>query len=118
MRVKRGVKARRRRNRIMKLASGFYGGRRKMYRRAVEAVRHAWIYAYRHRKERKQDFRQLWIVRINAAARAACRLSYSKMIAGLRKANIVLNRKSLADIAVADPSAFRAVAELARPARA
>jgi large subunit ribosomal protein L20 len=118
MRVKRGVKARRRRNKVMKRAAGFYGGRRKMYRRAVEAVRHAWIYAYRHRRQRKQDFRKLWIVRINAAARSAVQLSYSKLIAGLRKASIALNRKSLAEIAVADPAAFRAVAELARPARA
>jgi large subunit ribosomal protein L20 len=118
MRVKRGVKARRRRNKIMKLARGFYGGRRKMYRRAVEAVRHAWMYQYRHRKQRKQDFRKLWIVRINAAARTACQLSYSKLIAGLRKANIGLNRKSLAEIAVADPTTFRVVAELARTARA
>jgi len=114
MRVKRGFKARRRRNKIMKLARGFYGGRRKMYRRAVEAVRHAWIYSYRHRKQRKQDFRKLWIVRINAAAREALGLSYSKLIAGLKRANVVLNRKSLAEIAIADPGAFRAVAELSR----
>ncbi len=114
MRVKRGFKARQRRNKIMKRARGFYGGRRKMYRRAVEAVRHAWIYAYRHRKQRKQDFRTLWIVRINAAAREALGLSYSKMIAGLKRAHVALNRKSLAEIAVADPGAFRAVAELSR----
>lgn len=114
MRVKRGVKARRRRNKIMKLARGFYGGRRKMYRRAVEAVRHAWIYSYRHRRQRKQDFRKLWIVRINAAARETLGLSYSKLIAGLQRAGVRLNRKSLAEIAVADPGAFRAVAELSR----
>jgi large subunit ribosomal protein L20 len=117
MRVKRGVKARRRRNRVLRQASGFYNGRRKMYRRAVEAVHHAWIYAYRHRRERKQDFRRLWIVRINAAARD-CSLSYSKMIAGLRRAGVGLNRKSLADIAVADPIGFRAVADIARTALA
>ncbi|NMC70156.1 MAG: 50S ribosomal protein L20 [Myxococcales bacterium] len=114
MRVKRGVKARRRRNKIMKLARGFYGGRRKMYRRAVEAVRHAWIYSYRHRRQRKQDFRKLWIVRINAAARETLGLSYSKLIAGLQRAGVRLNRKSLAEIAVADPGAFRAVDELSR----
>lgn len=117
MRVKRGWKAKHRRKGILKLARGYYGGRRKMFRRAIEAVHHAWIYAYRHRRERKQDFRRLWIVRINAAARG-CELSYSRFIAGLRRAEVALNRKSLAEIAVADPTAFRAVAEVARPARA
>lgn len=113
MRVKRGFKARRRRNRIMKLAKGFYNGRRKMFRHAIAAVHHAWIYAYRHRKERKQDFRRLWIVRINAAARTHA-LSYSRLIAGLQRAGVGLNRKSLADIAIADPTGFGAVAALAR----
>ncbi|MDI7268324.1 MAG: 50S ribosomal protein L20 [Myxococcota bacterium] len=117
MRVKRGFKARRRRNRIMKLAKGYYGGRRKMFRRAVDAVHHAWIYAYRHRRERKGDFRRLWIVRINAAARLHA-LSYSRLIAGLARSNVGLNRKSLADLAVADPSAFGAVAAIARGAAA
>jgi large subunit ribosomal protein L20 len=97
----------------MKLASGFYNGRRKMFHRAVEAVHHAWMYGYRHRRERKRDFRGLWIVRINAAARL-CALSYSKLVHGLQRAGVSLNRKSLADVAVADPAAFRAVADVAR----
>lgn len=113
MRVKRGFKARRRRNRIMRLARGYYSGRRKMYRRAVEAVRHAWIYAYRHRRERKHDFRRLWIIRINAAARMHD-LSYSRLMAGLARSGIGLNRKSLADLAVSDPAGFGTVADIAR----
>jgi len=117
MRVKRGFKARRRRNRIMRLAEGYYNGRRKMFRRAIEAVHHAWIYARRHRRERKADFRRLWIVRINAAARLHS-LSYSKLIAGLSKSGVALNRRSLADLAVADPPAFQTVVETARTALA
>jgi large subunit ribosomal protein L20 len=110
MRVKKGVKARRRRNRILKLAKGFRGRRKNCYRRANQAVERALDYATRDRAVRKRNFRSLWIVRINAAARLAG-LSYSKLIAGLSKAGIELDRKVLADIAVADPAAFSSIAK-------
>lgn len=112
-RAKRGFKARRRRNRILKAASGFRGGRRTMYHRAVEAVRHAWMHAYVSRKQRKRTMRRLWIVRINAATRQHG-LSYSRFIEGLTKANIGLDRKVLADLAIMDPEAFGKVVEAAR----
>jgi large subunit ribosomal protein L20 len=110
MRVKKGVKARRRRNSILKLAKGFRGRRKNCYRRANQAVERALDYATRDRAARKRNFRSLWIVRINAAARLAG-LSYSRLIAGLSKANVELDRKVLADIAVADPAAFSAIAK-------
>src|SRR6478735_4254680 len=100
MRVKKGVKARRRRNRILKLAKGFRGRRKNCFRRANQAVERALDYASRDRARKKRDFRSLWIVRINAAARSVG-LSYSRMIAGLKKAGIALDRKVLADMAVA-----------------
>ena len=112
-RAKRGFKARRRRNRILKAASGFRGGRRTMYHRAVEAVRHAWMHAYVGRKQRKRTMRRLWIVRLNAAARQHG-LSYSRLIEGLTKADVGLDRKVLSDLAIFDPAAFAKVVEVAR----
>ena len=108
-RAKKGYKARRRRNRIMKWAKGYRGKRGTCYKPARETVQHAWVFMYRHRRERKGDFRRLWIVRINAAARAIG-LSYSKLMGALVRANISLDRKSLADLAVSDPGAFKGVA--------
>jgi large subunit ribosomal protein L20 len=114
-RVKRGFKARRRRNKVLKLAKGFYGGRRRMFRHAKETLHRAWVYAYRDRRQRKRQFRRLWIARINAAARQHG-LSYSRFIGGLSKAGIELDRKVLADMAVFDPAGFAQVAEAARAA--
>jgi large subunit ribosomal protein L20 len=111
-RVKRGFKARRRRNRILNQAEGFFGGRKNRFRQAVEVVRHAWEYAYISRKLKKRDFRRLWIARINAAARING-TSYSRLVNGLKKANILLDRKILADIAVHDAGAFTAVSKIA-----
>lgn len=115
MRVKKGFKARRRRNRVLKLAKGFRGRRKNTYKRANEAVERALDYATRDRAVRKREFRALWIVRINAAARQVG-LSYSKLIAGLNKAKIAIDRKVLADLAVTDPAGFAAVANLAKSA--
>ena len=115
MRVKKGVKARRRRNRILKLAKGFRGRRKNCYKRANQAVERALDYATRDRRARKRNFRALWIVRINAAARQVG-LSYSKLIAGLTKANVQVDRKILADLAWADPAGFKAIAEIAKAA--
>jgi large subunit ribosomal protein L20 len=115
MRVKRGVRARRRKNKVLKLAKGYYGGRSTMLRTVKEAVDKGLKYAYRDRKARKRDFRRLWVVRINAAARENG-LSYSKMIHGLKLAGVVLDRKVLADLAIVDPQAFSRVAETARQA--
>src|SRR3954465_11428362 len=112
MRVKRGFKARRRRNRVLKLARGFRGRRKNCFKRAVEAVERAMMQSARSRRVRRRDFRSLWIVRINAAARMSG-LSYSKLIAGLHKAKVELDRKVLADIALADPAAFAAIAKRA-----
>ena len=115
MRVKKGFKARRRRNRILKLAKGFRGRRKNCYKRANPADERALDYASRDRARRKRDFRSLWIVRINAAARALG-LSYSKLIAGLAKAKVAIDRKVLADLALADPAGFGAVANIAKAA--
>ena len=112
MRVKRGFKARRRRNRVLKLARGFRGRRHNCYKRAVEAVERALMQSARGRRVRRRDFRSLWIVRINAAARMSG-VSYSKLIAGLKKAKVELDRKVLADLAIADPAAFAAIAKRA-----
>lgn len=112
MRVKRGFKARRRRNKVLKLARGFRGGRSKLYRTAADAVDKALMYAYRDRRARKRDFRKLWIVRINAAARMND-LSYSKFVNGLKKAGSELDRKVLADLAISDPGAFSQLASIA-----
>lgn len=110
MRVKKGVKARRRRNSILKLAKGFRGRRKNCYKRANQAVERALDYASRDRAAKKRNFRSLWIVRINAAARLAG-LSYSRLISGLAKSKVELDRKVLADIAVADPAGFSAIAK-------
>jgi large subunit ribosomal protein L20 len=116
-RVKRGTTARRRRKKTHKLAKGFVGGRRKLYRQARETVEKGLTYAYRDRKVRKRDFRRLWIVRINAAARLVG-LSYSQLVRGLKRASVEVDRKLLADLAVRDPQAFARVAEIARQAAA
>ena len=112
-RAKRWFKARRRRNKILKAAKGFYGGRSRLYAPAVEAVHHAWRYATRDRRVRKREFRSLWIARINAAARLAG-MSYSRLVAALARADVALDRKTLADLAVRDPHTFTKIAELAR----
>ncbi|MBQ0754304.1 MAG: 50S ribosomal protein L20 [Gammaproteobacteria bacterium] len=112
-RVKRGVQARRRHKKILKLAKGYYGARSRVYRVAVQAVTKAGQYAYRDRRQRKRQFRRLWIVRINAAARLSG-LSYSRFINGMKKANIDIDRKVLADIAVRDQVAFAALADKAK----
>ena len=112
-RVKRGFKARRRRNKVLKLAKGYRGARSKLFRSATEAVDRALNYAFRDRRVKKRDFRSLWIVRINAASRING-LSYSKFIFGLKKANVQIDRKVLADIAVTDPGGFAQIAALAK----
>lgn len=112
MRIKRGFKARRRRKKVLKLAKGFRGGRSKLYRTAADAVDKALMYAYRDRKARKRDFRRLWIARINAATRIND-LSYSKFIHGLKLAEVELDRKVLAELAISDPDGFSKIAELA-----
>lgn len=114
-RVKRGVTARARHKKVMKLARGYRGARSRVYRVAVQAVTKAGQYAYRDRKQRKRQFRSLWIVRINAAARENG-LSYSRLIDGLAKADITIDRKILAELAVNDPHAFTSVAEQAKAA--
>ena len=111
-RVKTGVPTHARHKKVLKRAKGYYGGRSKLYRTAVEAVDTGLAYAYRGRKERKRDFRALWIARINAAARIHG-LSYSKFIHGLTLAGVDVNRKMLADLAIRDEAAFAQLAELA-----
>jgi large subunit ribosomal protein L20 len=112
-RVKRGYTLRRRRKRLLKLSKGFRGPRGNLYRIAREAVDRALNYAYRDRRARKRDFRRLWITRINAAARSND-ISYSRLMAGLAKANIAIDRKILADMAVNDPGAFTQLTALVR----
>ena len=107
-RAKRGFKARRRRNRLLKEASGFRGKRSTSHAVANEAVQHKWMHQYRGRKQRKRDYRALWIQRINAAARTLG-FSYSKLIGSLNKAGVGVNRKMLSEIAISDPSAFVAL---------
>jgi large subunit ribosomal protein L20 len=114
-RAKGGYKTKHRRDRIRKAAKGFRGGRSKLWKAAIEAVHRKWRFAFFHRRKRKGDFRGLWIARINAAAREAG-LSYSKLIAGLAKANIIIDRKILADLAISDPNAFKKIAEAAQAA--
>ncbi len=112
-RVKRGVKARRRRNRILQAASGYYGARSRTFRSAVLQVRSGWTDAYRHRKERKREYRALWITRINAAVRVHG-LSYSRFMGMLKARNIDLDRRALAELAYNEPAAFTAIVEAAR----
>lgn len=107
-RVTRGFKARRRRKKVLKQASGFVGGRHRLYRSATEAVDRALVYAYRDRRQKKRDFRSLWIVRIGAAAHDNG-TTYSRMMGGLKKAGVDLDRKVLAHMAIMDPSGFAAV---------
>jgi large subunit ribosomal protein L20 len=114
-RVKRGVTAHKRHKRLLNASEGRKGTNRKLIKRAREAQLHALAYATRDRKQRKRDMRQLWIIRINAAARLNG-ISYSKLVAGLRKANVDLDRKVLADIAVRDAATFGRIAEVARTA--
>ena len=116
-RVKRGVQARRRHKKILKQAKGYYHARRKVFRVAKQAVTKALQYAYIGRKQKKRNFRQLWIARINAAARQNG-MSYSRFINGLMKAGITLDRKVLADIAVHDAAGFTALTEKAKSALA
>ncbi len=116
-RVKRGVVANRRHKKVLKLAKGYYGARSRIFRVAKQAVTKAGQYAYRDRRQRKRQFRALWITRINAQSRANG-LSYSRLIAGLKKAEIGLDRRVLADLAVHDKSAFAAIVEQAKAALA
>ncbi len=112
-RVKRGVTAKARHRKVLKQAKGYYGARSRVYRVAKQAVIKAGQYAYRDRRQRKRQFRQLWIIRINAAARE-CGISYSRFMNGLSKASIEIDRKVLADIAVHDKEAFAELAKLAQ----
>lgn len=112
-RAKRGTKARHRRKKIMKLAKGNVGGRRKQYRQARETVEKGLCYAYRDRRVRKREFRSLWIIRINAAARLHG-LSYSELINGLKRGGVEVDRKMLADVAVQDPAGFERFTSLAK----
>lgn len=114
-RVRRGTKARRRRNRILKAASGCVGGRSRLFRTAKNQVDRSRAYAYRDRRQRKRAFRRLWITRINAASRLQG-MRYSEFMAGLTKANVELDRKVLADMAVRDPQGFAALVEVAKAA--
>jgi len=112
MRIKRGVNAKKRKRRVLKLAKGYRGGRGKLLRTAADAVDRALQYAYRDRRQRKRDFRRLWIARINAAARLND-MSYSHLIHGLKRAHVEIDRKMLAEIAVSDPQAFSQLATIA-----
>jgi large subunit ribosomal protein L20 len=116
-RVKRGVPAHHRRKRVLKRAKGYYGARSKLHSVAREAVEKADLYAYRGRKQRKREFRALWIARINAAAREH-EMSYSRFMDGLRKAGVEVDRKVLAQLALSDPKAFGELAAVARSAAA
>ena len=116
-RVKRGSKRRERRKRLLSRAKGFFLTKGKLYRAAKEAVDRAGNFAYVGRKRKKRDFRRLWIIRINAAARQHD-VSYSQLMAGLKRAGVGLDRKSLADLAVRDPNAFSALVESAKAAKA
>jgi large subunit ribosomal protein L20 len=111
-RVKRGFKARRRRNRVLKQTEGFWGGRKNRFRQAIECLHKAWAYAYVGRKLRKREFRRLWITRINAAARLN-NTTYGRLMHGLKKSGVDLDRKVLSDIAIHDPAGFTAVVQAA-----
>src|SRR5262245_5517040 len=112
-RVKRGTGSKKRRNRIFEAAKGYYGTRHRLLKTAREAVHRGWRYAYRDRKQRKRDFRKLWIARINAAAREHG-ISYSRLVHGLEQAGLEVDRKILAELALADPAAFAELARLAK----
>jgi large subunit ribosomal protein L20 len=113
MRVKRGKTAHKRHKKYLKLAKGYRGGRSKLYRTAREAVERSLCYAYRDRRQKKREFRKLWVIRINAAAREYG-LSYSRFINGLNQAGVELNRKVLADMAVNEKAAFARLAEMVK----
>jgi len=113
MRIKKGVKARRRRNRVLKLARGFRGRRKNCYKRANQAVERALNYSTRDRRQKRRDFRALWIARINAAARLNG-TTYSRLLAAMKKANVAIDRKILADLALAVPGDFSAVVKAAQ----
>ena len=113
-RVSHAVATKKRKKKVLKQAKGYWGGRSRLFRTAREALDRAQAYAYRDRRQRKRDFRRLWIVRINAAARRNG-MSYSQLVHGLNQAGVAINRKILADLAVRDPAAFAAVVEQARP---
>ena len=115
MRATNAPASRERRRRRLELAKGFYGARSKLFRTATEAVDRAMRLATEHRKLKKRDFRQLWIARVNAAARAEG-ISYSKFVAGLLKAGVTLNRKMLSEIAIQDPAGFKTIVEIAKKA--
>lgn len=114
-RVKNSVATRARRKKVLKRAKGYFGSKHRLFKTAQEQVMHSERYAFRDRKQKKRDFRKLWITRINAAARMNG-LTYSKLIAGLKKANVTINRKMLAEIAVTDEKAFKEIAEIAKKA--
>ncbi|MCL1979952.1 MAG: 50S ribosomal protein L20 [Proteobacteria bacterium] len=114
-RVTRGFKARRRRNKVLSLAKGYRGGKHRLFKSAVEAVDRALCYAYRDRRVKKREFRQLWIARINAAAKQNG-TNYSRLISGLAQNSIELDRKVLSNLAIVDPSAFAAVVKAANQA--
>lgn len=114
-RAKRGFKARRRHNRILKVARGFRAGRSKLWRSAVEAVHRSWVNQYKHRRLRKRDFRRLWIARINAAARLHG-LSYSRFIAALAREHVALDRKMLSELSIHEPQAFAEIVAVAKGA--
>jgi large subunit ribosomal protein L20 len=112
-RVSTNVARLKRKNKILKHAKGYFGKRKNLYKTAKEAVERSWTYAYRDRKNRKRDFRRLWIIRINAAARQQ-ELTYSRLMNGLKLAGIEINRKQLADLAIRDPQAFTILADQAK----
>jgi large subunit ribosomal protein L20 len=112
-RVKRGITARKKRRKILKLAKGFFGSRHRLIRTATEAVNKAMKYAYRDRRARKRDFRRLWIARINAAARLN-NISYSRLVDGMKKEGIELDRKILAELAVNDPQGFAQIVKMVK----
>jgi large subunit ribosomal protein L20 len=114
-RVKRAVQSRRRRRKVLKAAKGYVGSKHRLYRTALETVRRAMVYAYRDRRTRKRDMRALWIVRINAAARADG-IGYGRLMDGLKKANVAMDRKILADLALSDEAAFKKVVAQAKQA--
>ena len=114
-RVKGGTISRARHKKVLKQAKGYFGSKHRLYRTANEQVMHSGKYAFRDRRQKKRDFRKLWIARINAAARANG-ITYSKLIAGLKKANVVINRKMLAELAVSDPKAFTEIVNVAKKA--
>ena len=112
-RVRHQVAARKRRKKVLKKAKGYYGGRRKLYRTAKETVQRAMAYSYRDRRNKKRDFRSLWIIRINAACRLLG-LSYSRFMNGLKKLGVTIDRKNLAEIAVKDPQTFAQLAQMVK----